>query len=119
MPHPLELPGMLRPVVPLMRGQRLARRIRGVIHKPVALHRRPLWSAAIFCFDSWLVPRLSAVVRSLEQLPKPSARLRDVNPLRVHLRTLHVINLPACEKGPAYIPVLPLAIRRQNERTLA
>ena len=35
MPHALELPGMLRAVVPLVRGQRLACLGRRVVHKPV------------------------------------------------------------------------------------
>src|SRR5580704_8426431 len=40
MPYALEFPGMLRPVIPLVRGERLAVLGRSVVHEFVALARR-------------------------------------------------------------------------------
>ena len=40
MPHPLELPRMLCAVIPLMRGQRCAGLLGGVVDEAIALPRR-------------------------------------------------------------------------------
>ena len=110
MPHALELPGMLRAVVPLVRGQRLARLRRSVVDKPVRQRRRRPGSGNRFVGQSRLMPRLAAVVRPLDQLSEPAARLRDVNPVGIHRRAFHVVDLPAREKRPAHLPVFALAV---------
>src|SRR5438270_5240595 len=97
LPHPLELPRMSRPVVPLVRSRHT------VIRKLVPPR----------------LPRLAAVVRTLNHLPKPSAGLRRIQPFRIHRRSLDVINLPPRKVRPAHIPLLPLPIRRQHKCSLA
>src|SRR5436309_8542834 len=94
MPDSLELPGMLRAVVPLMGSG-------GAVVLELVTHR---------------LPRLAAVAGTLDHLAKPAAALRSVQPVGVNGRTLEVIKLPAREMGAANIPVLTLAIRSQDER---
>src|SRR5215472_3967761 len=66
-PDALELPRMLRAVVPLVSGERLARLFAGVVGKPVAWLGRPALR-----FLTWLYarlkPGLSAVVGALHNL---------------------------------------------------
>ena len=95
-PHPLELPRMRRPVIPLMRSRH------ALIRKLVS-HRSP---------------RLSAVVRPLQNLSKPPARLRRIQAVRIHRRSLHVVHLPPRKKRPAHLPILPLAIGAQHKSPL-
>src|ERR1700680_384025 len=97
MPDSLKLPGMRRAVVPLVRAGD------AVVHKLVA-HR---------------LPRLAAVVRALDHLPGPAARLRRIQPVRVSRRSFNVVQLPPSEMGAANIPLFPLTVRRQYESTLA
>ena len=97
MPDALELPGMRRAVVPLVRAGD------AVVDELVA-HR---------------LPRLAAVVGALDQLPEPAAGLRRVQPVRIDGRALQVIDLPAREVRAADVPLLALAVRRQDERALA
>ena len=97
MPDPLELPGMRRAVVPLVRAGD------AVVDELVA-HR---------------LPGLAAVVRALDQLPEPAAGLRRIQPIRVGRRSLEVIDLPAPEMGTADVPLLALSVRRQDECALA
>src|SRR5580704_3984609 len=97
MPNPLELPRVRSAVVPLMRAGN------AVIHK----------------FISDRLPPLSAVIGSLNQLPKPSGGLRRVQPIRVRWRSFEVINLPARKVRAAHIPAFALAVRGQHERALA
>ena len=66
MPDALELPGVRRAVVPLVRAGD------AVVDELVA-HR---------------LPRLAAVVRALDHLPEPAARLRRIQPIRVSGRSL-------------------------------
>src|SRR5579862_1150193 len=118
-PHPLELPRVLRPVIKLVCSQRRARRLRRVVHKFIALALR--LSARPGRLTRWcsrLMPRLAAVIRALNNLPEPSAGLRSIYPVRVHRRSLQVIHFPAGKMRPAYVPFLPLAIRRQDKRAL-
>src|SRR6059058_3506644 len=118
MPHPLELPGVLGAVVPLVRGERLAGLGRGVVHELVALTGRhavrPLRHAAARC-----LPRLARLYASLNDLSEPPARLRGVETIGIRGRSLHVIDLPPREVGTAHVPLLALAVPRQDERTLA
>ena len=82
MPHPLELPGMLRAVVPLMRGERLAGFGRRVVDELVARGLRRTWGGRLSGRRSGLVPGLAAIVGALDQLPEPAARLRRIQPIR-------------------------------------
>src|SRR5207249_1044708 len=117
-PDPLELPGVLCAIVPLVRGEGLASLGRGVVDDLVALTRghavRRLRHAT-----AGRLPRLAAVARALDDLSEPSARLRRVQPVRIRGRSLHVIDLPPREMRAAHVPLLALAVPRQDERTLA
>src|SRR5881392_2844713 len=101
MPHALEFPGMLCPVVPLMRGQRLGGRVVGEF---VALAFRRAWLCRLPSGGSRLMPGLAAIVRALDQLPEPSARLRRVNAIGICGRSFEVIHFPARKVGTAHIP---------------
>src|SRR4051812_22309682 len=109
MPHALELPGMLRPIVKLMRLERLASLRRDVVDELVALslghavRRCPLSRRS-----SRLVPRLAAIVRSLNDLPEPSAGLRSINSIGIRGRSLEVVQLPPRKVRTADFPVIPL-----------
>src|SRR5450432_2983012 len=96
MPDALELPRMLRAVVPLVRARDAVVDIR---------------------IADWL-PRLPAVVRALDLLPEPAAGLRRIQPVRVNRRTLHVINFPTRKVRAADLPLLAFAIRDQDESAL-
>src|SRR5207253_1986121 len=97
MPDAHELPRALRAVIPEMRAGR------AVVRELVA--------------DGF--PRLAAVVRALDELPEPRARLRRVEAIRIGGRSLDVIKLPAREVRPVDVPVLARSVGRQNERALA
>src|SRR5688500_836148 len=121
MPHAFELPRVRCAVVPLVRGERLAGFGRRVVNKLIAL---ALWRAvrgggrfAGRC--SGLVPCLAAVIRALNDLAKPTARLRRVQPAWVSGRPLEVIHLPAGKVRIAHRPFFALSVRRQDERALA
>ena len=75
MPDSLELPGVRRAVIPLVRAGD------AVVHELVA-HR---------------LPRLAAIVGALDQLPEPAAGLRRIQPIRIGGRSLEVVDLPARE----------------------
>ena len=96
-PDALELPGVRRPVVPLMRA-------RNAVVGEVVPRR---------------LPGFAAVVRALDNLAEPARRLRGVETVRIGRRSLEVIDLPASEVGTGDVPLLSLAVRRQDERTLA
>src|SRR5262249_43991835 len=84
MPDALELPGMRRPVVPLMGpGDAL-------VHELVA-HR---------------LPGLAAVAGPLNDLAEPAARLRGIEPVGIGRRRLQVIDLPSGEVRTADAPPL-------------
>src|SRR5437016_9939555 len=94
MPDPLEFPRMLRAVVPLMRAGD------AVVNELVALAL--LHSAVALQFLGAAArrhPGFAAVVRSLNDLSEPTARLRRVNPVRINRRPFHVINLPAGKRS--------------------
>ena len=97
MPDALELPGMRRAVVPLVRAGD------AVVDELVA-HR---------------LPGLAAVVGALDHLPEPAAGLRRIQPVRIGGRSLDVVDLPAREVGTADVPLFALAVRRQDECALA
>src|SRR5262249_16956512 len=95
-PDALELPRMLRAVVPLVRAGR------AVVDELVS--------------DG--LPRLAAVARALHDLPEPAARLRRVEPAGIGGRAAEVIHLPAGEVRAGDVPLLALAIRGQDEGAL-
>src|SRR5262249_38212162 len=96
-PHPLELPRVRGPVVPLVRTRH-----------PVVRELVP---------DR--IPGLPAVVGALDLLTEPPAALRGVDPIGIRRRALQVIHLPAGEMRTRHVPALPLAVRRQDEGSLA
>src|SRR2546425_3375624 len=82
MPDALELPGMLRAVVPLMRGEGLARLRGRVVGELVALAFREAFRG-LFQHTCRRLPRLAAVAGALDDLSEPPARLRRVQPVRI------------------------------------
>ncbi len=95
MPDPLELPGMLSAVVPLM----------------------GTWVAVVAKVVADCLPGVAAVVGPLHRLPEPAARLGGVEAVRIGGRTLQVINLPTREVRAADVPVLAFAVGCQDEGT--
>ena len=94
MPDARELPRMRRAVIPAVRP-RLA-----VVDEAIA-HR---------------LPRLSAIVGSLHDLPEPTRRLRRVQPIGIGRRAFDVIDLPAAEIRAADLPIVALAVGLDHER---
>src|SRR3990172_9362213 len=97
MPDSLELPGVLRAVVPLVRAGD------AVVHE----------------FVTRRLPRLAPVVGALDHLPEPAAGLRGIQPIRVSGRPLEVVNLPARKVETANVPLVALCVRGQNKRAFA
>src|SRR4029077_9710268 len=64
-------------------------------------------------------PGLAAVARALHHLSGPGAGLRGIEPVRIGRRSLDVVNLPSGEMGSADLPILALAVRRQDEGAFA
>src|SRR5438270_374797 len=60
-------------------------------------------------------PRLATVVGAWQHLPEPSTALRDIDPIRIGGRALHVVDLPAREVGTGDVPALSPAVRGENE----
>ena len=121
MPDALELPRVRRAVVPLVCGEGFAGFRRRVVNKLVALALgHAVRGGGRFAGGcSGLVPGLAAVIRALNDLPKPAARLRRIHPIRINGRSLEMINLPARKVGAAHVPPFALCVRRENERALA
>src|SRR5882724_2776280 len=119
-PHALELPRVRRAVVPLVRGERFAGFRRCVVDELIALGLgHALRSGGRFAGRcSGLMPSLAAVIRALNDLPKPAARLGSVQPIRIRGRSLEMINFPARKVGTADVPPIALPVRRQDERAL-
>ncbi len=65
------------------------------------------------------LPCLAAVVGALDDLPEPATGLRRVNPVRIHRRTLEMIDFPTGKVWAADVPFLASFIRGQDERALA
>src|SRR6266550_1766835 len=91
----LELPGVLRPVVPLVRGERFATGRRDVVDELVALALGHL--AWLRRLAAGRLPGLAAVARTLDHLSEPAARLGRVQTFGIGGRSFHVIDLPAGE----------------------
>ena len=97
MPDALELPGVRRAVIPLVRAGN------AVVDELVA-HR---------------LPRLAAVVGALDQLPEPTAGLRRIEAIRIDRRTLDVVDFPAAKVRAGDVPLFALAIGREDECAFA
>src|SRR2546427_1151973 len=116
MPDALELPGMLRAVVPLMRGEGLARLRGRVVGELVALAFREAFRG-LFQHTCRRLPRLAAVAGALDDLSEPPARLRRVQPVRIGGGSPHVIDLPAPAMRAAPVPLFSLSLPPQDEST--
>src|SRR5215510_4824099 len=97
MPDSLECPWTGRSVVPLVRAG----------------------FANVSELIAYRLPGFTAVVRALDQLAKPSAALRQIEPIRVGGRSFHMINLPACEERTLDLPLLTFAVRCHYECAFA
>ena len=82
MPDACELPWMWRSVVPCVRSG-LA-----VVDELVADR----------------LPRCAAIIRTLNELPKPTRRLRGIDPIRIGWRAFHMIDFPTAEMRPLDLP---------------
>src|SRR3982751_6713606 len=112
MPNALELPRMLGAIIPLMRTRD------SVVNKLVALtFRHAIRAFQLLGFASRRVTGSSTVIRALNDLAEPRARLRCVNAIRIDWRTFYVINFPTRKMRPADLPPFACAIRCQDERT--
>src|SRR5215470_5279341 len=96
MPDALELPGVLRAVVPLMRCEWLARFRGRVVDELVALAFGKAFGG-LFQPAARRLPRLAAIAGALDHLPEPAARLRGVQAIGIGRGAFHVIDLPAGE----------------------
>src|SRR5271155_267796 len=119
MPHSLELPRMLRAVVPLMRGERLPALCRAVVNELVTRGFRRTWRGRFSGRRSGLKPGFATVIGALNDLSKPSARLRGVDSIRIGRRSLHVINFPARKVWATDLPIVAFAVGGKNECALA
>src|SRR6266436_9712463 len=121
MPDALELPRMLGAVVPHVSGKWFAGFCGDVIHELVALAfgRARLHGVLFARRRPRLYPGLAAVIGALNDLPEPAAGLRGIHTIRVHGRSLEVIDFPARKMRAADIPLFTLAVRRQDECAFA
>src|SRR3989454_2171730 len=104
---------MLRAVVPLVRGEGLARFRGRVVDELIALAGRH--GAGLDGHSAaGRLPRLAAVAGALDDLSKPPAGLRRVQPIRVGERALQVIDLPAGKVRAAHVPLFAFADRKST-----
>ena len=97
MPDPLELPGVLGAVVPLVgAGEALVLEL--VAHR---------------------LPGFAPVVGALELLAEPAAGLRGIDPVRLGGGSFEMIDLPARKVGPADLPGFARAVRAQDKSAFA
>src|SRR5215217_3111241 len=107
-------------VVPLMCRERFTGFSRSVIHKLIALTGRHPFGRGNRQTGrrSGLEPRLAAIVRTLNDLSKPAAGLRRVYAVRIHGRTLNVIDLPSGKVRPTDVPFFAFSIGGKNKCAL-
>src|SRR5207248_9988135 len=110
MPDPLELPGMLRAVIPLVGGEWLAGLSRCVIGKFIAGGFRRTWFWLLSRRRSRLVPGFATIVGALNDLSEPAARLRGINSIRISRRSFQVIHLATRKMRSAHIPLFAFAV---------
>src|SRR3990172_2427374 len=96
MPDALELPRVVRVVVPLVRA--------GL--------------ALVLELVADGLPVLAAIVGAVDHLAEPIARLRGIDPVGIDRRPHDVVNLPPPEVRTADVPTLALSVRRQDEGAL-
>src|SRR5436189_254999 len=114
MPDSLELPRVLRAVVPLVSAGD------AVVDELVAV----AFGHAVGCSRrlagrcARLYPSLAAIIGALNDLSEPGAGLRRVESVRINRRPLDVINFPTRKVRPADLPSFALAVRGQDERAL-
>src|SRR5437764_128196 len=77
------------------------------------------WGALVTKVVTCGFPRVASIVGALQDLAKPSARLRGVEPLGVGRRPFYVVDLPARKVRALDLPGLPAAVRRDHESALA
>src|SRR5438552_15641542 len=110
MPNALELPRMLRAVVPHMCAGD------AIVNELVAFaFGHPFRAFQLLGTAARRFPGFAAIAGSLNDLPEPGTRLRRIDSARINRRSFHVINLPAGEMRPVHFPVFALRIRRQDE----
>src|SRR5690349_16768724 len=97
MPDAGELPGMGCAVVPLVRSRH----------------------SGVFEVLAYRLPAATAVVGALDELAEPAGGLRRVQPVGVHRRAGHVVDLPAGEQRAGDLPVAAALVRGEDERALA
>src|SRR3954470_15745114 len=121
MPDPLEFPRMLCAIVPLMRRERLAVGRLRVVSELIALAHREAFGRFRFLARrrAWLKPGFAAVVGALNNLAKPTARLRRVDAIGINGRAFKVVHLPAAKVRAGNIPLLALAVGREDKRAFA
>src|ERR1700756_3273454 len=95
MPDALELPRMLRAIVPLVSAR----------------------NALITELVSGGFPGFTAVIRPLDHLAKPAAGLRGIQTIGFNGRAFDVINLPTGEVRSVDFPPVALPVSGQNECT--
>src|SRR5436190_624361 len=112
MPDSFELPWLWSAVIKLMRRKRFAGFSRCVVNKLIAFtFRHPVGrSSRLACRRSGLEPRLTTVVRALNDLAKPTAGLRRVNAVRIHRGSFDVIHLPTGKMRATHIPLFAFSI---------
>src|SRR5260370_28897922 len=98
---------MLRAVVPLMRSERFGGCIVGeLVARALRRARRYRLSRR----RSWLVPGLAAVIGPLNDLAKPSTRLRGVNTIGIGGRAPEGVHLPPPPMSAAHAPIFSLCL---------
>src|SRR4029077_10618005 len=111
---------MLGAVVPLVRGKRLAGFRGSIVRKLVALALGLLGRlGGAPGRRARLMPCLAAVIGTLDDLAKPAAGLRRIDPIGICRRALHVVHLPAGKVRAADVPFVALAICGQDECAFA
>src|SRR5262249_60814384 len=108
----LKFPGMLCSVVPLIFSKGFPGSGRRAVKEfsafPLRESIRSRHGFSRRC--SGLVPGLTAIVRSLDDLAEPSAGLRHIDTVWIQRGSLHVVDLPAGEVRTANIPPITLAV---------
>src|SRR5688572_24348255 len=67
-------------------------------------------------WGTWLIPGLAAIVRPLNDLPKPAAGLRGIQSMGINRGTLEMVQLPPGKMRSTDFPLPALPVRCQDER---
>ena len=97
MPDTLELPGVRRAVIPLVRSGQT------IVGKMIVDHG----------------PTPAAILRALHDLPEPAGALRGIEPVWMERRSFDVKNLPTGKMWTGNRPPVAAPIARENERTFS